>query len=119
MLGHIEYLTDYVNISVCCQKSDGEKEDPSVISLTIYSVSQADGGLSSVASRTPTKQDSKEGWFGWSEDISGYSPGQYVCLVEATVDSIATSWTDTFFVDDRYTTLKKIVSWISSKVIGS
>jgi len=76
------------------------------IALNVYEVSQADGTLSAIDSSpfTPVKQDSKTGWYGYSLDMSALDPGQYVCLVEATVDSIDTSWTGTFRIEPGYGT---------------
>ena len=105
MNGLIKTGTNYHNTSVCCRLSDGTPTDPSVISMGIYSVSQVDGSLSLLYTRTPVKQNSKTGWYGYSEDISGYAAGQYVCLVEATVDSIDCSWTDSFFVNAELKTV--------------
>lgn len=123
MNGIIKTETNYINISVCCRTFAGTPTDPSVISLEIYSVSQVDGSLSLLYTRTPVKQNSKTGWYGYSEDISGYSAGQYVCLVEATVDSFDCAWTDSFYINAELKTvsdnLDQSLSTTESNIRGS
>ncbi len=108
-------LKDYIFFDIPCNKGDGTKIDPTAISLIVYEDSGADSSTATTqitgSPFTPAKQNSKTGWYGQWIAKSAFTAGNYyLFLWEATIDGIATHWTE------RYLATSK--SWLSLTSTG-
>jgi hypothetical protein len=110
----------YIPFEFQANKSDGTKFDPSASSIIIYEESGSDSSFDSSqisgSPFTPVKINSKTGNYGVLIDKSLFTVGKYYrILYEATIDSIASAYQETYFMVNS-SQLKADVSTIESNV---
>jgi hypothetical protein len=110
---------DYIFFSVQCTGADGEKTDPSAILLIVYEESGADGTFTSAGISgspfSPGKLNSKTGYYGVGISKSAFTAGrQYCFLWEATIDGVATAYTEIYFAAET-AVFQADISAISAK----